>query len=54
MEADEKKKINGMLIENYYWNGRFLTYVDHKLTAETFESACEKVKDGRSDEIVWL
>lgn len=53
MQPEKKTKINGTLIEKFYWNRGYLTYVDNRLTAETFESACQKINDGLSDDVVY-
>lgn len=42
MEPKRKKTIREVLIEEYYWNGKLIVYVDHHITDETFEQACEK------------
>lgn len=45
MTSNKKKEINGHKIEEYYWAGALVVYVDHHLVDETFEEACERLKE---------
>ncbi len=39
MNAERKKEINGHLVEEYYWNGKTVVYIDNLLSEDTFEKA---------------
>jgi len=41
MEPNRYKIIGRHVIEEFYWNGRFVVYVDHKLTDKGFEQAIQ-------------
>lgn len=40
MDPSQTKTINGVLIQQYYWNGRYVVYVDHRLVDRSFADAC--------------
>jgi len=37
MNADRKININGVKIEEYYWAGKFVCYVNNKLSEKSFD-----------------
>lgn len=37
MSPVRRRVINGNLIEEYYWTGRFVVYVNHAKSEHTFE-----------------
>ncbi len=39
MSPERKRVINGNLIEEYYWAGKIVVYVNHALSEYTFEEA---------------
>jgi hypothetical protein len=39
--AERTFNINGNKIEEFYWNGRFIVYVNGKLSEKTYEEARE-------------
>lgn len=43
MAPDRKKIIEGTLVEEYYWAGKVVVYLDHSLTTETFDEACKRL-----------
>jgi len=43
MSPERKTEIKSHIITEYYWNGKFVVYVDNYLTPETFENACERI-----------
>jgi hypothetical protein len=40
MSPDKKKIINNQVIEQYYWHGKYVVYIDSKLTHLNFSEAC--------------
>ncbi len=44
MTPDRKQIVNYKKIEEYYWNGRMVVYVDNQATDETFQQAVERAK----------
>jgi len=42
MAPERSTEINGHLIEEYYWNGKMVVYVDHYRSNDTYEQACER------------
>lgn len=44
MNAERRLKVNGYLIEEYYWSGKFVVYVDHRLVSMDFDEAVEIYK----------
>lgn len=55
LNPDRKKEINGHLIEEFYWHGEYLIYVDSKLVNISFTHACELaakepgIEDGQAE-----
>ena len=45
MDAEKTKKVNGKKIEQFYWNGSTVVYIDNKLTSLTFNQAVAKCRD---------
>ena len=43
MSPERKETINGQLIEEYYWAGKAVVYLDHHLVEQpfSFEELCE-------------
>ena len=41
MEPDRKSLIKGYKIEEFYWNGRQVVYVNNRLTDLLFDEACD-------------
>ena len=39
MKPDKEMEVNGKLIQEYYWNGRQVVYVNHTRYEGTFEDA---------------
>lgn len=46
MTPEKKKVINGRTVEQYYWAGEWVTYVDGHLVPETFDEAVDKIAKG--------
>jgi hypothetical protein len=42
MKSDQHCFINGKKIEEFYWNGRLVVYVDNKLTTEKYLEVCKR------------
>jgi hypothetical protein len=42
-----KKKINGRLIEEYYWAGKWVVYVDNRAVSDTFEQVLDLILHGQ-------
>lgn len=43
MSPDRVKIIDDQRIEEFYWAGRMVVYIDNKLTDETFDQACNRL-----------
>ena len=39
MEAERKRKVGGSVVEEFYWGGRLVVYVDNKKFIGTFTDA---------------
>ncbi len=39
MQPNKKTKIDENLIEEYYWNGQYIVYINNKRTSESFFEA---------------
>lgn len=46
MAPERKQKINGKLVEEYYWAGRYPCYVDSRLSADNFDATVAKLMRG--------
>lgn len=44
MSPDNSRTVNGLLIEQYYWNGKMITYIDNTKFDGTFSEAIEHCK----------
>ena len=44
MTPDRKEIIGDNKVEQYYWAGEIVVYVNNYLTKETFDEAVEKIK----------
>ena len=44
MTPQRKREINGHVIEEYYWHGEMVVYVDNQLVKESFEKAIERLE----------
>lgn len=40
MSPSRSKIVNGVQVQEYYWNGKHVVYVDHRLVAKCFDDAC--------------
>ena len=47
MSPDRKDTINGHRIEEFYWAGRMVTYVDNQLTSASYDAACALAREGK-------
>ena len=46
MDAERADYINGSTVEEYYWNGKFVVYVNnHKVTTD-YEATCNDLREG--------
>lgn len=43
MDSNRSTRINGHLIEEYWWAGSFVVYVDNCSTEETYEEAIKRL-----------
>lgn len=43
MSPDRKIVIGGKLVEEYYWAGKMVVYIDHYATEETYEEAVARL-----------
>ena len=48
MRPDDKMIINGHKVEEYYWAGKKVVYINNRLTEKTFDDAC---KDLRKEQV---
>jgi hypothetical protein len=46
MSPDRKQTVNGHAVEEFYWAGRWVVYVDGILSAQTFDQACKTLESG--------
>lgn len=46
MDSQRSEVINGKKIEEFYWNGKAIVYVDNQKSELTFEEAVKKLKEG--------
>ena len=44
MNPARKEYANGQMVEEYYWNGRMIVYIDNKLSGETFDDAVSRLR----------
>jgi hypothetical protein len=44
MSPNREKKIGSHHIEEFYWAGRMVVYVDNRKTEQSFETACETIE----------
>ena len=45
MNANRKKKIGKHIIEEFYWAGKMVVYVDHHLVnTENFDQICQRLE----------
>jgi len=44
MNPERTKTINGTTIEEYYWAGKFVVYINNKLSDYTFEQAIKSLE----------
>lgn len=43
MSPERRKEINGIKVEEYYWSGKMVVYIDNHKTGESFDQACERL-----------
>lgn len=43
MTPERSKVIDGSRVEEFYWAGKMVVYIDSTLTGETFEQACKRL-----------
>lgn len=44
MIPERKQVIEGVKVEEFYWAGRQVVYVDNRLTDESFDEACKRIQ----------
>lgn len=44
MTPERKEQIGPHKVEEFYWNGRMIVYVDNQLSGSTFEAAVDGIK----------
>lgn len=44
-----RKRIKGKQIEEFYWHGKFVVYVDNKLSERTFEEEVKIAEEEAKD-----
>lgn len=43
MEAEKSTIIDGHLLEQFWWAGKYVTYIDHHTTEETYQEAWDRL-----------
>lgn len=43
MSPERKIIIDDRKVEEFYWSGRLVVYIDNRLTDETYEAACKRL-----------
>lgn len=43
MTPSKTKTINGQLVEEFWWAGKYVVYIDHHATEETFNQAVARL-----------
>ena len=51
MESGTVKTVNGYKIEEYYWNGKIVVYVNNTKTDKTFKEACDFYENAKELEM---
>ena len=52
MSPERKEIVNGKKVEEYYWSGKMVVYVDNHGVEMSFEETCNAIRDGR--ELTWV
>lgn len=52
MDPDRKKIVNGVEIAEFYWAGRYVVYVEHRLADVSFEEAVRMLEAGETVPLV--
>ena len=45
MSPDRVKIVGNQKVEEFYWVGRHVVYVDNRLSKDTFDEACSKLEE---------
>jgi hypothetical protein len=43
MTPERKAEVDGHVVEEYWWGGRFVVYIDNHLTKESFTEAYDRL-----------
>jgi len=46
MSPEKTTKVNGQLVEQFYWAGEYPVYVDHRLVCGSFSQVVEMLQNG--------
>ena len=49
MNTTRKEMIRGHKVEEYYWHGEYVVYINNHLTQETFLGACKRLREELGD-----
>lgn len=52
MTPNKRAIIKGLLVEQYWWAGKNVCYVDHRASRFSFEKSCELLRDGKTKEFI--
>lgn len=44
MSPDRKETVNGKLVEEYYWAGEYVVYVDHRAANGSYDKIIENLR----------
>lgn len=44
MTPERKKVIDDSKVEEFYWAGKMVTYIDNSLSEENFDDACKRLE----------
>ncbi len=53
MTPNRKATVNGIKVEQYYWAGEQVVYVDNLATEYNFDTAVKMLNDGISADEIW-
>lgn len=48
MNPERKTEINGHKVEEYYWAGRMVTYVDNRLSEDGYDNAVDRLVESQA------
>lgn len=49
MTPERKKTIDGTKVEEFYWAGKMVVYIDNQRTDESYDAACKRLEAEAAD-----